>query len=89
MLDLGRRTRFGTTGQRIALAIAQGGCTAQGCDWPPGMCHVHHDQPWSRGGRTDLADLRLLCPHHHARAHDPGYTMTKLPGGKVAFYRRT
>jgi hypothetical protein len=89
VFDLGRKTRFATTGQRIALTIQQGGCTAEGCDWPPGMCHVHHDQPWSRGGRTDLKDLRLLCPHHHARAHDPAYEMVKLPDGKVRFHRRT
>jgi hypothetical protein len=89
VFDLGRKTRFATTGQRIALTIQQGGCTAEGCDWPPGMCHVHHDQPWSRGGRTDLKDLRLLCPHHHARAHDPTYTLTKLPDGNVRFHRRT
>ena len=31
----------------------------------------------------------LLCPRHHARAHDPTYTTTHLPGGKVAFTRRT
>ena len=47
VLDLGRKRRFHTEPQRIALAIEQGGCTAEGCDWPPGMCHAHHDQPWS------------------------------------------
>ena len=44
---------------------------------------------WSTGGKTTLADGRLLCPRHHARAHDPTFTITKLPGGKVAFHRRT
>ena len=51
VLDLGRKTRFHTEAQRIALAIEQGGCTAEGCDWPPGMCHAHHDQPWSQRRR--------------------------------------
>ena len=55
VLDLGRRTRFHTAPQRIALAIEQGGCTAEGCDWPPGMCHAHHDQPWSQGGDTSTS----------------------------------
>ena len=89
VLDLGRKTRFHTEPQRIALAIEQQGCTAEGCDWPPGMCHAHHDQPFSRGGNTDLKNGRLLCPRHHARAHDPTYTTTNLPGGKVRFHRRT
>jgi hypothetical protein len=31
----------------------------------------------------------MLCPGHHRRAHDPIYTMAKLPGGKVTFHRRT
>ena len=89
VLDLGRRTRFHTEPQRIALAIEQGGCTAEGCDWPPGMCHAHHDQPFSSGGATSVKNGRLLCPRHHARAHDPAYTTTSLPGGKVRFHRRT
>ena len=74
VLDLGRRTRFHTEPQRIALALEQGGCTAEGCDWPPGMCHAHHDQPFSSGGATSVKNGRLLCPRHHARAHDPAYT---------------
>ena len=87
VLDLGRKTRFSTEPQRLALAIEQGGCTAEGCDWPPGMCHAHHDRPFSKGGATDLRNGRLLCPRHHARAHDPTYQTTKLPGGKVRFHR--
>ncbi len=88
VLDLGRTRRFHTGAQRIAKTLEQGGCTAEGCDWPPGLCHLHHPIPWSRGGGTDNDGL-LLCPRHHARAHDPTYTTTHLPGGKVAFTRRT
>ena len=89
VLDLGRKRRFHTEPQRIALGVRDGGCTAEGCDWPPGLCHAHHDPPWSAGGVTDIDHARLLCPHHHARAHDPDYRTTHLPGGKVAFTRRT
>lgn len=88
VLDLGRKTRFHTQTQRIALGLEQGGCTADGCDWPPGMCHAHHDTPWHQGGGTSVKTGRLLCPRHHARAHDPTYTRTLLSGGKVAFHRR-
>ena len=89
VLDLGRKTRFHTEPQRIALLLEQGGCTAEDCDWPPGMCHAHHDQHFSNGGDTSVKNGRLLCPRHHARAHDPTYTMTRLPEGKVRFHRRT
>ncbi|GCD90526.1 HNH endonuclease [Nocardioides sp. LS1] len=88
VLDLGRKRRFHSESQRIAMAIEQGGCNAQGCDWPPGLCHGHHPIPWSLGGETNT-DGMLLCPHHHARAHDPKFTMTTQAGGKVAFTRRT
>ncbi len=89
VLDLGRQTRFHTKAQRIAMGLRDGGCTAQGCDWPPGLCHAHHNIAWSQGGHTTVEDGRLLCPHHHTRAHDPAYETTHLPGGKVAFTRRT
>ena len=89
VLDLGRTRRFHSKAQRIALALEQGGCTAEGCDWPPGMCHAHHDTPWHRGGTTDVQNGRLLCPRHHARAHDPTYETSKLPEGRIRFHRRT
>ena len=89
VLDVGRRRRFHTEPQRHALAIRDGGCTADGCDWPPGLCHAHHDIAWSRGGDTSVANGRLLCPRHHTMAHDPGYTTTRLGTGKLRFTRRT
>jgi hypothetical protein len=90
VLDLGRKVRFHTEPQRIALAIEQGGCTADGCDAPPAMTHTHHDQPWSQGGETSVKDGRLLCPRHHTLAHHPSYTMTKHPNNnQVRFHRRT
>ena len=45
VLDLGRQTRLFTAKQRIALALRQRGCTAEGCDHPPGLTHAHHDDP--------------------------------------------
>jgi hypothetical protein len=87
VLDLGRKRRFHSEAQRIVATIEQGGCTAEGCDWPPGMCHMHHPEPWSRGGGTNR-DGRLLCPRHHTLAHDIRYEMTLHPTGKVSFHRR-
>ncbi|WP_127479276.1 HNH endonuclease signature motif containing protein [Nocardioides pantholopis] len=87
-LDVGRTRRLFTKAQRTAMALRDGGCTAEGCDWPPGLCHGHHIIPWHLGGDTSLTNGRLLCPRHHARAHDPAYETKVLPGGKVAFHRR-
>jgi hypothetical protein len=88
-LDVGRRKRFHTTSQRIALAIRDGGCTAEGCDYPPGLCHAHHDIAWGRNGDTNVKDGRLLCPRHHSLAHNPRYTTTRLGTGRLTFTRRT
>jgi len=88
VLDLGRKTRFHTGPQRVALALRDGGCTAEGCDWPPGMCHAHHDTPWHQGGPTDVNTGRLLCPKHHTLVHDPRYTTNPTAHGKLRFVMR-
>ena len=48
-------------------------CTTIGCTMPAEFCEAHHKTPWSQGGKTNLADGKLLCPFHHHRAHDPGW----------------
>ena len=88
-LDLGRRRRFHSPTQRLAMTLRDKGCTAQGCDRPPSMCHAHHDHPWSHGGNTDVATGRLLCGHHHRRIHDTHYEHRIEPSGAVSFHRRT
>jgi hypothetical protein len=89
VLDLGRKTRFHTEPQRIALMLRDGGCATLGCDWPPGMCHAHHTTPWSRGGATSVDHGILLCPRHHTLAHDGRYQLKTDKHGKVTFSRRT
>lgn len=88
-LDLGRKTRLHTPGQRTAMAIRDKGCTAEGCDRPPGWCEAHHEHAWSQGGGTSVTKGRLLCPAHHHLAHDDRYDMQRLPNGKVRFHKRT
>ena len=88
ILDVGRKRRLHTEGMRVAMGVRDGGCTAEGCETPPGLCHAHHDVPWSAGGRTNVDTGRLLCPHHHRRIHDPRYGATRLPTGDVSFHRR-
>jgi hypothetical protein len=89
VLDVGRQQRLFTRAQVTAMGIRDGGCTAEGCDWPPWLCHAHHWTRWTDGGMTDLGNGGLLCPRHHARAHDPTYETTHHPGGNVSFHRRT
>jgi len=88
VLDLGRSQRLFTRAQRRALALRDGECRAEGCQIPAPWCEAHHRDPWSTGGRTDLADGMLLCSHHHHRAHDPTYATERLADGGVRFHRR-
>ena len=89
VLDLGRSRRFHSRAQRIVKLLESGGCQVDGCDAPPGLTHMHHKIEWSQGGRTDLDNTIMICAPHHARAHDPTYTLTPIPGDKFTFHRRT
>ncbi len=71
VLDVGRRRRFHTKAQRLAIAQRDKTCVVGGCDAPPSRCHVHHVIPWSEGGSTSVKDGRLYCSAHHAMVHDP------------------
>ncbi len=89
VLDVGRRRRFHTRAQRVAMTLRDQGCTAVDCERPPAMTHAHHDIPWSHGAPTNLQNGRLLCGHHHRRIHDHRYNVTHHPNGTVSFHRRT
>ena len=88
-LDLGRQERFFTEAQRVALATVYDTCAAEGCDRPYAWSELHHEDPWARGGHTDLALAVPLCGHHHRRAHDPRYwhrVDTDAQGKKSVIY---
>ena len=88
-LDLGRTRRLFTETQRVALALEHSTCSADGCDRPYVWCELHHHDPWSHGGNTDLANAVPLCGFHHRRIHDPRYHHRRTPGGALTFHRRT
>ena len=90
VLDLGRTRRLFSRSQRKAMAVRDRRCRAEGCDIPAAWCEAHHAaDPWSKGGRTDLADGLLLCSFHHHRAHDQRWDCSRLPTGEVRYRRRT
>ncbi|KRF37035.1 HNH endonuclease signature motif containing protein [Nocardioides sp. Soil805] len=88
VLDLGRAKRLYDTAQRKAMGLRDQHCRAEGCDIPAAWCEAHHLTPWSKGGKTDLAEGLLLCSHHHHRAHDDRYLHDRLPNGDLRFHRR-
>ncbi|MER6940575.1 DUF222 domain-containing protein [Nocardioides sp. NPDC127514] len=88
VLDAGRGSRFFQPIQRKAMRIQQKCCQAEGCDMPPEWCDAHHLDPWAAGGKTNLKDGALLCPHHHRLAHNAAYVHERLPDGTIRFTRR-
>jgi Domain of unknown function (DUF222) len=80
VLDYGRSVRLATPAQRRALAVRDGGCAHPDCSAPPAWCDAHHVHWWTRGGRTDLDNLCLLCSHHHSQIHTELWTITMIDG---------
>ncbi|MGH9215958.1 MAG: DUF222 domain-containing protein, partial [Acidimicrobiales bacterium] len=84
-LNVGRSRRLVNRAQRRALRFRDGpGCGFPGC----AARHVdaHHLVPWENGGATDIANLVLLCRHHHRLLHEGGYTAA-LVDNRPRFFR--
>ncbi len=86
-IDVGRAARAVTPAQRRALTLRDRGCVFPGCDRPPGWCDGHHIVHWADGGPTDMANLALLCNHHHTALHEGGWTMARAPDTTLTFTR--
>jgi len=77
-LALGRTRRRASRAQRRALLRRDGGCARPGCpETRIERLHAHHLRHWLFGGRTDLANLVLLCDADHGLAHDHNLVMTR------------
>jgi hypothetical protein len=79
VLDVGRLQRLVTAAIWRALVARDGRCAFPGCTRPPVMCHAHHVQHWADGGPTSLANLVLLCGHHHRLVHDTPWRIRISP----------
>jgi hypothetical protein len=74
--DQGRDTRLITPSLRRLIGQLDGErCRFPGCRHTRHL-HARHVQFWRHQGRTDLANLALLCTKHHRLVHDDGYQLT-------------
>ncbi len=79
ILDVGRRHRQVNRALRQALDRRDHGhCAYPGCTRR--STQAHHIVHWARGGATRLDNLISLCPTHHRRHHEGGYTITTSHG---------
>src|SRR6478672_87597 len=81
VLDVGRLRRLVTPRLLAALWVRDAGCTFPGCTRPAPWCHANHVRHWVNGGRTDLANLALLCARHHTVVHQRGLSATVSSSG--------
>lgn len=68
-LDLGRKRRAFTKGQKRAIAARDRGCINPGCSMPAHRTEAHHVDPWSEGGQTRVNRGALLCVICHTAYH--------------------
>ena len=77
-LWVGRKHRLATEAQRAALIIRDKHCI--GCGRSAVWCEAHHIDEWSKGGRTDIDNLVLVCTSCHHNIHDGGWEVRRISG---------
>ena len=83
-LDTGAATETIPAHLRRLVIARDRHCRFPGCSQPPAACQPHHILPRSKGGRTCLTNLLLLCTFHHLIAvHRWGWAIVLLPDGTV------
>ncbi len=88
VLDPGRATRVVSPALHTAVMARDEHCRHGRCRVPAKWCDVHHVVPWLDGGRTDEANLVLLCRRHHVDTHEGGWVLTGHPDGTLTARRR-
>ncbi|SDL31909.1 HNH endonuclease [Lentzea albidocapillata subsp. violacea] len=78
--DVGRKTRAINAGLRRVLVARDKGCAFPGCTRPPKHCEAHHITFWSEGGKTNAANLVLLCRRHHDLMHHSEWQIQMAEG---------
>jgi len=87
-LELGRSTRLFSSQQKLAISLRDGGCMARRCGAPASSCEVHHIDPYSEGGSTDVDRGILLCRFHHMTLHNHGARITRTGRGPFVWQPR-
>ena len=85
-LTLGRLTRTPSAAMVRALRHRDRGCRFPGCGRRR-YSNAHHVEWWSKGGRTDLDNLVLLCGFHHRLVHEQGWRLSTHADGTVSWFR--
>ena len=85
VLDVGHQQRLVTPAIWKALVVRDRHCRFPNCTRPPVMCHAHHLIHWCDGGKTSLANMLLLCGHHHRLIHAGPWRIRRTGPNSYAF----
>ena len=66
---------------RRALVARDRDCVFNGCHRPAIWCDGHHLVWWTRGGKTVLPNLALVCGRHHRMLHEEGWILERAKDG--------
>jgi hypothetical protein len=82
VLDVGRDDKSVPAPLDRAVRRRDRRCRFPGCDHPAELSQVHHIQPRSEGGSTELWNMIVLCSMHHLTAvHTWGWAIRLNPDG--------
>jgi hypothetical protein len=84
-LNIGRRSRTVPPAIRRALQRRDQGCRFPGCTCQK-FVDAHHIHHWADGGETSLANLVLLCRHHHRLVHEGGFQVRMQGNNQPVFH---
>ncbi len=85
-LGVGRKRRTVPPALRRALRARDQGCRFPSCTQRR-FVDAHHVRHWAQGGETSLANLVLLCRHHHRLVHEGGFGL-EVTGPRELVFRR-
>jgi hypothetical protein len=83
VIDSGRAKRVVYGNIRRLLDARDKHCRWPSCERPASWSSAHHLVHWAQGGKTDLANLMLLCQHHHWMVHEGGWRLSISADGRV------
>ena len=86
VLGVGRLSREPTAWMLRQIRHRDQECRFPGCG-ARRFTQAHHIVWWSKGGRTDLDNLVLICSFHHKLVHEYGWVVRRDPDGSILWFR--
>jgi len=86
VLGLGRLSREPPAWMIRQVRYRDRECRFPGCGARQ-FTEAHHIAWWRHGGRTDLANLLLICSFHHRLVHEHGWSLKRDADGTVHWRR--